>query len=185
MKSLGIVVLATVAAVIYGVLHDQVTARVCLEYFTVFHPPVFATTDPTLLGLGWGVIATWWVGLPLGIALAIAARAGSRRPKLAAADLVRPIAVTLLVVGAIAAVAGGWGWWQASRGSVKPPEWVADRIPTDRQVRFMAAWLAHSASYLAGAVAGLTLCVVTWQRRRAIHDQSATPPPSMNPHDPS
>ena len=46
--------------------------------FTIGHPPVFATDDPTLLGLGWGVIASWWVGLLLGIPLALVARAGGR-----------------------------------------------------------------------------------------------------------
>src|SRR5436190_782619 len=62
MQFLGIIAMCTGAAIVYGVVHDQVTARVCVEYFTIGHPPVFGTDDPTLLGLGWGVIATWWVG---------------------------------------------------------------------------------------------------------------------------
>jgi hypothetical protein len=49
---LKIVALCIVAAVVYGIVHDQVTARICLEYFTEFHPPVFLTSSPTLLGLG-------------------------------------------------------------------------------------------------------------------------------------
>jgi len=70
-----IVLLCVLAAVAYGVVHDQVTVRVCVEYFTVGHPPVFPTDDPTLLGLGWGVLATWWVGVLLGLGLAVAAAA--------------------------------------------------------------------------------------------------------------
>src|SRR3954465_1193790 len=89
-----IVLLSILAAVVYGIVHDQVTARICVEYFTVGHPPVFNTESPTLLGLGWGVIATWWVGLILGVPLAIAARAG-RRPKRSAAGLVPRILVLL------------------------------------------------------------------------------------------
>ena len=54
-----IVVLGVVAAVCYGVLHDQVTARVCVEYFTIGHPPLFNTDSPTLLAFGWGVVGTW------------------------------------------------------------------------------------------------------------------------------
>jgi len=61
-----IILLCLAAALVYRILHDQITARVCVEYFTVFHPPIFATHSPTLLALGWGVIATWWVGLLLG-----------------------------------------------------------------------------------------------------------------------
>ena len=59
MKSLLIIGTTILCCVIYGIIHDQITARLCVEYFTVFHPPVFATQNPTLLGLGWGIIATW------------------------------------------------------------------------------------------------------------------------------
>jgi len=31
------------AAVFYGILHDQITARICVEYFTIGHPIVFGT----------------------------------------------------------------------------------------------------------------------------------------------
>jgi hypothetical protein len=76
------------AAIAYGVIHDQVTARVCLEYFTIGHPALIRTSSPTLLALAWGFVATWWVGIPLGVIIAIAARHGGR-PKLSAAQ-VRP-----------------------------------------------------------------------------------------------
>jgi hypothetical protein len=67
MEAIKIVGLCIVAGAIYGVLHDQVTAHVCLEYFTVFHPTIFHTQSPTLLALGWGVLATWWVSLFLSL----------------------------------------------------------------------------------------------------------------------
>jgi len=54
MKTLGIVFLCILAAVFYGILHDQITARICVEYFTIGHPIVFGTEDPTLLGIGGG-----------------------------------------------------------------------------------------------------------------------------------
>ena len=94
MKSLSIVALAMAAAISYGIVHDQITARICLEYFTIGHPRLIASESPTVLALFWGVVATWWVGLPLGIALAVAARIGGR-PKLTATDLVRPLAKLL------------------------------------------------------------------------------------------
>jgi hypothetical protein len=71
MEYLKIVLLVVMAG--YGIVHDQITARICIEYFTVFHPPVFRTENPTLLGLGWGVIATWWLGAIMGVLLATAA----------------------------------------------------------------------------------------------------------------
>src|SRR5215213_7445568 len=105
MRSVVIVAFCVAAAVAYGILHDQVTARVCLEYFTIGHPPVFPTESPTLLGIGWGVIATWWVGLLLGVPLAVSARAGGR-PKRDARSLVRPILGLMVVMGVCATLAG-------------------------------------------------------------------------------
>jgi hypothetical protein len=109
MQGIAIVVLCVASAMAYGILHDQVTARVCVEYVTIGHPPVFPTESPTLLGLGWGVIATWWVGLLLGVPLAVAARAGNR-PKRGVRSLPRPILGLLLVMGACAALAGVTGY---------------------------------------------------------------------------
>ncbi|HEU4754510.1 MAG TPA: hypothetical protein VFU47_15485, partial [Armatimonadota bacterium] len=70
-------------------MHDQVTVRVCVEYFTVAHPPLITTDSPTLLALAWGVVATWWVGLALGVMLGLAARLGGW-PRLVARELIRP-----------------------------------------------------------------------------------------------
>jgi len=78
-QAIGIVLRSVFAAVLYGVVHDQITVRVCLEYFTVGHPRIFDTENPTLLGLAWGIVATWWMGLLLEVPLAIAARAGLTR----------------------------------------------------------------------------------------------------------
>ena len=60
MKWLAIVLQCVAACVVYGVIHNQFTVRICLEYFTIGHPPVFPTKNPTLLALGWGVLASWW-----------------------------------------------------------------------------------------------------------------------------
>jgi hypothetical protein len=169
----AIIVLCIVAAVIYGVVHDQITARICVEYFTIGHPPVFRTDDPTLLGLGWGVIATWWVGLILGVPLAVCSRVGSW-PKFTAARLARPLAIMLVVVGALAVVAGVVGHAAAARGSVWLVEPLASRVPADRHVAFLTDLWAHSASYIGGFLGGIVLCVYVLVRRA----RSAVRPPA-------
>jgi phosphotransferase system glucose/maltose/N-acetylglucosamine-specific IIC component len=70
--ALQIVCLSTWAAIVYGILHDQVTVRVCLEYFTVGHVPIFGDQPPTILAILWGTTASWWMGAFLGIFLALA-----------------------------------------------------------------------------------------------------------------
>jgi hypothetical protein len=174
MTAVRIVLLCVLAAVVYGVLHDQVTARVCVEYFTVGHPPVFPTADPTLLGLGWGVLATWWVGLLLGVPLAVAARVGSR-PRRSAGSLVRPIARLLAVTAAVAAAAGLAGWLLGRGGAVFLVGWVAREVPADRHPAFLADLWAHTASYAVGGVGGLVVIVRVWRSRAALASGRPTP----------
>jgi len=141
-----------------------VTARVCVEYFTIGHPPVFGTDDPTLLGIGWGIIATWWVGVLLGVPLAIAARVGSR-PKRSVGSLVRPV-VWLLAIMAICAIAAGVaGWLLARSGAVFLVGPIAERLASDRHVPFLADMWAHSASYLVGFAGGIVVVVQIWRSR--------------------
>src|SRR5690349_5536145 len=117
MEYLRIIGLCVFAAIGYGILHDQVTARVCVEYFTIGHPPLIPSDDPTLLALAWGTVATWWVGLPLGLLVAVSARTG-RGPKWTTRQLVRPILLLLAVMYLCALTAGVIGWFLASGGVI-------------------------------------------------------------------
>ena len=167
MQAITIVLMCIVAAVMYGIAHDQITARVCVEYFTVGHPPIFATTDPTLLGLGWGIIATWWVGLLIGVPLALVSRVGSR-PKRSPGSLIRPIACLLGVMAGCALAAGVIGFYLAQSGGVYLVGPIANVLPADRHVPFLADLWAHSASYLVGFVGGIVVVVSVWRSRGRI-----------------
>lgn len=166
MQALAIILLCVLASVAYGVVHDQVTARVCLEYFTVFHPQLVPSTDPTLVALGWGVAATWWVGLLLGLPLAVMARAGAM-PKRSAASLVQPVAVLMAVCAVSALISGLLGFALVSNSMVEPT--VARRIGLEPQLHasFTADLWAHNASYAIGFVGGLVLCGHVWHARYA------------------
>jgi hypothetical protein len=151
-----------VAAAIYGIAHDSVTARLCVEYFTVYHPPLVHTDNPTLLALYWGIAATWWMGAILGIPVSLAARAG-RRPQLDWRDMLRPLAVLLLVMAVAALVAGLVGY------AATPVDWID--LTGEQAHRFTADYYAHSASYLVGAVGALGVCawalIIRSRRARA------------------
>lgn len=164
MPSIRIVLMSVLAAVLYGIVHDQITARICVEYFTIGHPPIFGTEDPTLLGIGWGIIATWWVGLLIGIPLAIVSRAGSR-PKRSPASLIQPVGKLLAVMGIGATIAGIVGGCLASVGAVFLIGRLAEAVPADRHVVFLIDLWAHSASYLIGLVGGIVLIVNVWRSR--------------------
>lgn len=164
MHSLRIVLLSVLAAITFGVLHDLVTAHICIEYFTIGHQRLFATDWPVPHALAWGVIATWWVGVLLGVPLAIAARVG-RRPKRTARELVVPLAKLVGVVGACAVVAGSIGFTLSSTGQVVLLEPFASQVPKDRHTRFITDLWMHLASYGAGAVGGIVLAVKVWRGR--------------------
>jgi hypothetical protein len=154
-----IVLACTLAAILYGIVHDQVTARICLEYFTVFHPPVFLTRSPTLLAFGWGTIATWWAGAIVGILIAVAARFGARA-QLSARDL-WPLILSLMAFMAICALAFGViGYFKG----VMPAE-IYTMLPVSMHRRFLADWWAHSASYASGFLGGLILCAIIVVKR--------------------
>src|SRR5258708_20721897 len=106
----------------------QIPARICVESFTVFHPPVFPTGNPTLLALGWGVIATWWLGAFLGVVLAISARIGHRR-KVTAGELARPILRLLAVMALSALLFGTTGYALTGRVMIAPPPWLPVSLP--------------------------------------------------------
>ena len=165
MRFISIVAMAVFAGIVYGILHDQITARVCVEYFTIGHPRLIASRSPTLLALAWGVVATWWFALPLGVALASAARLGER-PRLTASQLIKPVAVLLAAMGTVAFLAGTTGYVLATRHAIVPDDWVFLHIPATRQVAFIADSWAHLASYLTGFFGSIILCLYVWHSRR-------------------
>jgi hypothetical protein len=68
----------------------------------------------------------------------------------------------------LAALAGITGYVLASRGTIVPPAWIAAILPHEKHARFMADWWAHNASYLAGLLGGIVLCILTIRKRLSI-----------------
>lgn len=169
MQPLKILLFAIVSAIIYGILHDQITAHICVEYFTIGHERIFATEAPTLLAFGWGVLATWWVGLSLGIPLAVACRVGNR-PKLEWRDLVRPMVAMLGCCYVLAAVAGtSYFLWNISTVYAAHP-----RMSQEVLHRFEAVHVAHIVSYLSGSMGGVVLICWVWRARFLRHQEGVT-----------
>jgi hypothetical protein len=160
MEALKIILLCIAAAVVYGIGQDLITTRVCLEYFTIGHPPIFGgTQNPTLLALGWGVIATWWIGLGLGVPAALLTRAGSR-PKLGWQSLRVPIVVLMGVMAASATIAGLLAYLSSGINDYYFPEKAVFYKP-----QFQADAAAHSTAYFVGFAGGILICGLIWWRR--------------------
>lgn len=178
-----IVGLCSLASVLYGIAHDQVTARICIEYFTVFHPTLVASNDPTIQGLVWGVVATIWMGMFLGVLVGLACVQG-RWPMFRASRLRRPLVILLLAMALSALIAGLVGWKigepiarmaiqvgppETSKGPSQNVIW----IPKGKARAFAADLAAHNASYFVGFWGGIGLGVYALLKRRKLAPASA------------
>lgn len=177
---LNIVAICLLGAIGYGLVHDQITARVCPEYFTLGHStPTFVPRNPTALGLFWGVAATWWVGLLIGVPLACAARLG-KLPRVAPSYLVPAVGRLLLSMFGIA-IAGLILTLFLGTAKLIPVSFfklVPFGVPDERKVGFVADGVAHNLSYGVGFFGGISLWIQTLFRRRLQPREAAIESPS-------
>jgi hypothetical protein len=75
-----VIVLALLIAGLYGIVHDQITYTISHEYYTKFKFYQFGLMDmgneaifpnPRIEVSAVGFLATWWMGIPIGIILGI------------------------------------------------------------------------------------------------------------------
>jgi hypothetical protein len=171
MEPLKIVGFCVFLSVCYGVAHDVLTAHICVEYFTIAHPRILPTENPMVLGLFWGVVASWWVGALLGSGLALAARAG-QWPRIALRELRASLLILLGAMAVVAVAAGLINAAAASMGFVALIGPIAKEIPAAQHVPFLGVFAATIASYAAGAVGAVVMVIITVIRRgrRAVQE---------------
>jgi hypothetical protein len=158
---LGIAVLSG-----YGMLQDQVSARLCPEYFTKLHPPVPGVTDPTLLGIAWGFLGAWWGGAALGYAAGIAATIGTR-PPLQVRELVRPMLVLMTVVATVTAVTGVNVAVHAELFGVSMDSNSAELVPPERRRAALVVACYHFSAYATAILGSIVLTVwISLERKR-------------------
>ncbi len=158
------------ASALYGILHDQVTARICLEYFSRgFHQNNVAawpstgilgtakrilqtTQSPTVTACIWGPIATFGVGVLSGALLSFASRFGEKN-KYTAKKLIIPVMTVMTVTGVCSALALGFPEHVASRGS------IIQEVSPEKLTSFWRCASAHNTAYTIGAL-GITVATL-------------------------
>jgi len=175
----SITVICVFTAILFGLVHDQVTVRICLEYFTIGHPaPPFPTESPTFLAIQWGVIATWWYGLFLGLPYGLLSRLGSF-PKLKFQEQYKPVLILMGVTAAGSLFAGLLGYLLAKSGAVWLVGDLALEVPVEKHIPFLTDLWAHSAAYLFAGLGGLVLwgrtIYLRYQLGKAIVDEKFKP----------
>lgn len=169
-----------VGACIFGVVNDQITIRICFEYFSEgFHKVMVKETvigkflsafpnNPTLWGTTWGIMATWWMGAILGILLCICARLGSW-PRLSPRRLVKPVFLCILFLLATMFVLALVKYYFGKEPS---EDEVVKKLPlygiqnlnllnnVDMGRRYLFCAFIHSLDYLIGFIYGIG--VIGW-----------------------
>ena len=158
-----IIISAPIIAGIYGILHDEITYTISNEYYTKFKFFQFGLMDlgneaifpnPRLeVGLV-GILATWWVGIPIGIILGLVGllhKNGKAMFKITLKSILITLLVALLIgifgflYGKFYLVETGVHWWF--------PENL------NNKENFIIVGSIHNFSYLGGLI-GLIIAVI-------------------------
>ena len=164
MEYLKIILASILLSITYGITHDLITTQISIEYFTIGHPIIIDTNSPILLALVWGTIATWWVGLIIGILISFSSRLGSK-PKLNFKDVFKPILKLITVMFAGALLGGLIGYITSINQIFTLVPRLAKQIDPSKHHLFLTAGWAHTSSYIIGFIGGITLCVKIILRR--------------------
>lgn len=156
-----------VASCLYGIIHDQITIRICPDYFLVWHPTLVRSDNLTGVALAWGIAATWWMGAFLGLIVGLGAATG-QPPYASKQQIVRTYIWMLAATGFCAAAVGLVVW----HSDMVAPSFVEgidiSSTTDDNRHRFMVDWAIHNTSYTVGAFAGFAgaICVAIGRFRR-------------------
>lgn len=150
----GLVVLSPIVAGVYGVIHDQLTFTISPEYYTRFKFIQFGfISDGDLLptegiriwvaGVGW--MATWWMGIPIGIILGMVAFIQKD-----ATNMWRSALHSIMITLVVAFVTGLFGLFVGF--FILHPDtvswWIPDHLKSPED--FVAVGSMHNYSYLGG-----------------------------------
>ncbi|OWK46547.1 hypothetical protein [Fimbriiglobus ruber] len=177
------VVFGATAMAVYGGAQDQISARLCPEYFTVLHNPIPGLTDPTLLALAWGFLGAMGGGVAVGYAAALAATLGPR-PQLTFRELIKPILFLIATVGTASAVTGGSVYISAEQFDIRVDPFLDRYIPVERQRGAFVVACYHLVAYVTAIIGSVVMCV--WigferARRAGVGGATAPLPPDVRP----
>lgn len=148
--------LAIVAAGLFGALHDQISYSVSQEYFTRFKFVQFGMEDPGLPArlrvAEIGFLASWWMGIPIGL---LAGAAGFLQPTPALMRRALLWSLPLIVGFTLAFALGGLAYGFLQTRDFDLTEYAGWFIPEglEQPRRFLCAGYMHNAAYLGGALA--------------------------------
>ena len=158
-----IVLIAPIIGGLYGILHDQLTYTISPEYYTKFKFYQFGLMDmgneanfpnPRIQVSAVGFMATWWMGLPIGLILGLVGLI-HRNHKRMFRVTTKAILITVAVALATGLIGLAYGkFYLADKGV----HWWLPENLIDTE-NFISVGSMHNFSYLGGLfglIAGIT-----------------------------
>jgi hypothetical protein len=162
---LFIIAITIVIAALFGIIHDHITYLISPEYFTKFKfqqfgfylsQDPFVNTIPLAVTLV-GIIATWWMGLPIGIALAWGSRNADRKMKVYLSSV---LLIFLLII-----VLESFAFLVTKVISFRPSQWLINLGVIDYD-SFITVGAMHTTAYAAGLIGTI---IAVWRLRRKVN----------------
>jgi hypothetical protein len=149
-----IIGLAPLIGGLYGILHDQLTYTISPEYYTKFKFYQFGLMDigneaifpnPRIEVSAVGFMATWWMGLPIGLILGLVGLVHKDNKQMFRSTL-KAIVVTVIVAFATGLIGLAYGKLYLADTGVD--WWLPDNLIDTKN--FIAVGSMHNFSYLGG-----------------------------------
>lgn len=172
-----IIGIAPIIAGLYGILHDQLTYTISPEYYTKFKFYQFGLMDlgneaifpnPRIEVSAVGLLATWWMGLPIGLILGLVGLVHKDNKQMLRATL-GAIIVTIIVAFITGLIGLAYGKLYLADTGV---DW---RLPDNLidTKNFISVGSMHNFSYL-GGLAGLIAGTIYSVRQKRKYEVANT-----------
>lgn len=143
---------------VYGMLQDQFSARLCPEYFTVLHNPIPGLSDPTLVGIVWGFLASAGGGIAMGYAAGLSGTLGNN-PPYTTRELLKAMLLLIGAVGLITLMTGVGVYRHAEMFSITLDPRLNELIPVELHRNAFTVACYHFAAYGSAISGSIIMCV--------------------------
>lgn len=180
MKKFGILILIIVIASfiggLYGILHDQLTYTISNEYYTKFKFYQFGLMDldkeaifpmPRLQVSAVGFLATWWMGLSIGLILGLVGLVHQNSRQMFQSTI-KAIMITLIVAFATGLIGLAYGKIHLAETGVN--WWLPENLIDTKS--FIAVGSMHNFSYLGGLTGLIAGCIYNIKQKHKIENKN-------------
>jgi hypothetical protein len=178
---LSFIVVAMLAAGIFGAVHDQISYSVAPEYFTRFKFLQFRLLDPAIPErvrvTQIGFMASWWMGLPLGLLIGLGGFLQQT-----AGRMMRVLGLSILLSFGFALVFAlcGLAYGYVQTRHIDLGDYRGWFLPPGVAVRqFLCAGYMHNSAYIGGAIA----IPVAWAFQLVVYFRGRDPVGGGSDHD--